>query len=194
MSFIKCPNLLQLKHFFHSSPINTNTWKLTNFLKLNSNKTEPIVVAPEAQLQKVSECWRMLFHLSIKVCSPGIIHSSSLNFQSHIKCNSPSFTSKTSQNSNCNRILQRLVSKTGTRMSLMLQIRVLRCTKSWEKITLNQPSSRFTSLNEDLCHSKVFMPTYPSLGLWYFSDIQSSLTLTLTLTPETVLFFVPRIL
>lgn len=41
-----------IKQIFHSK----NTWKPTNFLKLNSNKMEPVVVAPEAELQKLSEC------------------------------------------------------------------------------------------------------------------------------------------
>lgn len=99
MCFIKCPNLQWLKQIFHSTCLlNTNTCKPTNFLELNSKKTEPVVVAPEAQLQKVAGCWLILSHLSIKVCSLGISHTPSLNLQSHINCNSPPFSSKTTPN------------------------------------------------------------------------------------------------
>lgn len=37
-------------------------------------------------LQKVAGCWWMLSHLSITLCSHGIIHNSFLDFQSHTKC------------------------------------------------------------------------------------------------------------
>lgn len=84
MYFTKHPNLQWLRQIFHSTCQKRGSQQ--NFHKLSSNKMEPIVVAPEALLQKVAGCWWMLSHLSITLCSLGITHNSSLNFQSHTKC------------------------------------------------------------------------------------------------------------
>ena len=65
------------------------TWMTTNLLKLNSSKTELMVVAPKALLQKVGH---FLLHVdgssitpSVEVRNLGIILDSTLSYQSHIK-------------------------------------------------------------------------------------------------------------
>lgn len=191
MCFIKCPNLQWLKQIFHSTCLlNTNTCKPTNFLELNSKKTEPVVVAPEAQLQKVAGCWLILSHLSIKVCSLGISHNPSLNLQSHINCNSPPFSSKTTPNSNCNRILSRLISRTGTSMSSALQIRVLRCTNSWEKITLTLINIHF--FRNPPAHLQGPLFSWSLVLLWHPDSKKKKKLIPKSLTPARLACFSSR--
>lgn len=76
----------------------------SNLLKLDSNKTELMVVAPKALLWKVGD---PLFNMdecticqSPDVCNLGVILNSTLSFQSHNKSpKSLSATSKTSPDS-----------------------------------------------------------------------------------------------
>ena len=65
------------------------TWMSSNYLKLNSNKTELMVVAPKALLQKVGD-----FIVKVDGCSIspspearnlGVILDSTLSFHSHVK-------------------------------------------------------------------------------------------------------------
>ena len=60
-----------------------------NLLKINSNKTELIIVAPKAQLQKVGDLLLNIDGCSIspstEVRNLGVILDSTLSFQAHIK-------------------------------------------------------------------------------------------------------------
>ena len=64
-------------------------WMTTNLLKLNSAKTELMVVAPKALLQKVGDCLLLVDGSSIspspEVRNLGVILDSTLSYQSHIK-------------------------------------------------------------------------------------------------------------
>ncbi|XP_041658863.1 uncharacterized protein LOC121519853, partial [Cheilinus undulatus] len=64
-------------------------WMTSNQLKLNSNKTELMVVAPKALLQKVGDLMLDVDRTSIcpssEVRNLGVILDSTLSFQSHIK-------------------------------------------------------------------------------------------------------------
>ena len=65
------------------------TWMTTNLLKLNSKKTELMVMGPKAQLEKVGHFLLQVDGCSIspspEVRNLGIILDSTLSFQSHIK-------------------------------------------------------------------------------------------------------------
>nr|XP_010783410.1 PREDICTED: uncharacterized protein LOC104957471 [Notothenia coriiceps] len=68
---------------------NIKTWMSSNYLKLNSRKTELMVVAPKALLQKVGDFILEVDGCSIspspEACNLGVILDSTLSFHSHVK-------------------------------------------------------------------------------------------------------------
>lgn len=144
-------------------------------------------MAPEAPpLQKVTGCWRMLSHLSTKVCSLGIVHNSSLNFQSHIKCISKfkffhlkkiselqlqQNPLKTYQQNRCQHVFNAAHKSSGAQ-------------KSWEKITLTLINVHFFQWRSVIQKSSC-PPTRASLllVLGTFFDILSPYVNLTPLTP-----------
>ena len=140
-------------------------WMTSNLLKLNTNKTELMVVASNALLQKVGD---LLLNVDSCTISPsteirnlGVILDSTLSFQSHIKSITksafyhlknisrlqPSLSEPVAETLNhvfitshldyCNGILSRLPSKTLDRLQYVQNsaARVLTRTKPWQHIT-----------------------------------------------------------
>ena len=124
--------------------------KLTsNLLKLNTNKTELMVVASKALLQKAGDLLLDVDSCSIspstEVCNLGVIFDSTLSFQSHIKSITKSaFVAETlihafitSRLDYCNGALSGISSKTLGRLQYVQNCaaRVLTHTKPWQHIT-----------------------------------------------------------
>ena len=69
--------------------ISLKTWMTTNLLKLNSKKTECMVLGPEVQLQKVGDFLLQVDRCSIspstEVLNLGVILDSTLSYQPHIE-------------------------------------------------------------------------------------------------------------
>ena len=168
-------------------------WMSSNFLKLNSNKTELMVVAPKALLRKVGD-----LHLDVDGCSfspssevrnLGVILDPTLSFQSHIRfiTKSAFFHLKnisrlrqslsdsvaetlihafvTSRLDYCNGVLSGVPSKALDRLQYVQNsaARVLTRTKPWQHITPTLIHLHWLPVKSRITY-KILLLTYKSLN------------------------------
>ncbi|KAK5918591.1 hypothetical protein CgunFtcFv8_003341 [Champsocephalus gunnari] len=168
------------------------TWMTTNLLKLNSDTTELMVVAPKALLGKVGD---LLLNIDGSIISPspqvrnlGVVLDSTLSFQNHIKSVSksaffhlrnisrlrPSLSDSvaeklihcfiTSHLDYSNGLLSGVPSKTLNRLQYIQNsaARVLTRTKSWEHITPTLFNLHWLPVKSRITY-KLLLLTYKSL-------------------------------
>ena len=183
-------------HFPPQSLINCpheiKTWMTTNLLKLNSDKTELMVVAPKALLGKVGD---LLLNIDGSIISPspqvrnlGVVLDSTLSFQNHIKSVSksaffhlrnisrlrPSLSDSvaeklihcfiTSRLDYCNGLLSGVPSQTLNRLQYIQNsaARVLTRTKPWQHITPTLFNLHWLPVKSCITY-KLLLVTYKSL-------------------------------
>ncbi|XP_041638364.1 uncharacterized protein LOC121506616, partial [Cheilinus undulatus] len=167
-------------------------WMTSNQLKLNSSKTELMVVAPKALLQKVGDLMLDVDGTSIcpssEVRNLGVILDSTLSFQSHIKSVTksafyhlknisrlrPSLPDSvaetlihafiTSRLDYCNGVLSGVPSKTLDRLQYVQNsaARVLTRTRPWKHITPTLIHLHWLPIKSRINY-KVLLLTYKSL-------------------------------
>ena len=167
-------------------------WMTTNFLKLNSNKTELMVVAPKSTLQKTGNLILSIDGCSIcpssQVRNLGVLLDPSLSFESHIKSVTksaffqlrnisrlrPSLSDTsaetlihafvTSRLDYCNGVLYGVSSKTLARLQYVQNsaARILTRTKPWQHITPTLQQLHWLPIKHCITF-KVLLLTYKSL-------------------------------